>query len=87
MGVDNYKTLSKSSILEVICRALEISHMVSYPIEHYSMEEIKILAKLAKQNDLVLTIGEEKSNFYQGVLLSLIKRSSLKDNKIFIDRL
>ncbi len=87
MGVDNYKTIQKISVEKVINRAMEIDFMTSNPIEHYTIEEICKMAELAKKNDLVLTVSKETSNFYQGVLISLIKRSSLKDKDCFIDRL
>lgn len=87
MGVGNYNTIQKMSVEKVIDRVMEIDFMISNPIEHYSIEEIYELAELAKKNDLVLTISKETSNFYQGILISLIKRKSLKDKDYFINRL
>lgn len=79
MAVDNYTTVEKSSIDDVIKDALEVDHITSAPIEHYTQEELKELAEKAKKNDLVISIRAEHSNFYQGVLLSFIKRESIDD--------
>lgn len=87
MGVDNYKTVSKLGVEEMVIEANKIAYMISNPIEHYSIEEIIKIAELAKQNDLVLSVRNERSNFYQGVLLTMIKRSSLYGDKVFIDLL
>lgn len=87
MGVDNYTTVKRASVEETISGAMEIDFISSYPIEHYSIEEISKMAELAKKNDLVLTIRKETSNFYQGVLICLIKRKSLKDKDYFTDRI
>jgi len=79
MAVDNYTTVKKSSIDDVIKDALEVDHITSAPIEHYTQDELKELAEKAKKNDLVITIRAEHSNFYQGVLLSFIKRKNIDD--------
>jgi len=79
MAVDNYTTVKKSSIDDVIKDALEVDHIISAPIEHYTQDELKELAEKAKKNDLVITIRAEHSNFYQGVLLSFIKRKNIDD--------
>lgn len=85
MGIDNYETVPKLGVEETVRETTGINYMVSNPIEHYTAEEIRRMAELAKKNDLVLTIREERSNFYQGVLISLIKRSRLKEENYFID--
>lgn len=77
MGVDNYTTVSKTDIEDLINSAVKVDYFASAPIEHYSLEEIKRLSELARENKLVLSIREERSNFYQGILIQLIKRTSL----------
>lgn len=79
MAVDNYATVEKSSVDDVIKDALEVDHITSAPIEHYTQDELKELAEKAKKNDLVITIRAEHSNFYQGVLLNFIKRKNIND--------
>lgn len=82
MSVDNYTTIIKSSVDEVINHALETTYITSAPIEHYSQTELKELAEKAKENDIVVSIKAEHSNGYQGVLLCFIKRDSI--NNTFI---
>ncbi|MBN7575428.1 hypothetical protein C1H57_08405 [Clostridium sp. 2-1] len=79
MAVADYTTIQKSSVDAVIKDALEVEHITSAPIEHYTQDELKEMAEKAKKNDLVISIRAEHSNFYQGVLLSFIKRKSIDD--------
>lgn len=74
MAVDNYTTVEKSSVNEVIETALKEDCIISVPIEHYSQDELKEFAKKAKENNLLVTIKAEYSNFYQGVMVQLIKK-------------
>jgi hypothetical protein len=88
MAVDNYTTVEKASVEKMIETASKVNHITSAPIEHYSVDEIQLLAKLAKVNGLLLTIREERSNFYQGTLIQLIKKSVLSDEtKVFLNHL
>lgn len=87
MGVANCKTVPKSSVEEMIERASEAEFIISEPIEHYTKEEIIKLAEMAKKNDLIFSIREERSNFYQGILLQLLKRSVVKESNVFISHL
>ena len=82
MAVDNYTTVSKSSVNKLIERAIEVEHITSAPIEHYTIKELKEIAELAKKNDLVVTIKDEHSNFYQGTMVQLIKRKNIDDTFI-----
>ncbi|NRT77663.1 hypothetical protein [Clostridium beijerinckii] len=79
MAVADYTTVQKSSVDDVIKDALEVDHITSAPIEHYTQDELKEMAEKAKKNNLVISIRAEHSNFYQGVLLSFIKRKSIDD--------
>lgn len=85
MGVDNYKTVPKMGVNNLIEEALTCGCIMSNPIEHYSIEEIMELSKLAKKNDLIFSIREERSNFYEGIMINLIKRSRVKECKSFIE--
>lgn len=88
MAVDNYTTVPKIDVEEMISHAIQNDYIITLPIEHYSMDELKRLSELARHNDLMLTIKEERSNFYQGILINLIKRSIAKKKaNIFIDSL
>lgn len=87
MGVANYETVSKIGTQKMIEEALYSECIVSNPIEHYSMEEIKELAELAKKNDLIFSIKEERSNLYQGILLCLVKRIRVQEVIYFIKHL
>lgn len=79
MAVNDYTTIQKVEIDKFIEVALEgNSYIESAPIEHYSVEEIKEISEKAKKNNLVMTINEERSNFYQGVLINLLKREDVK---------
>ena len=84
MPIDNYKTVSKMEIKEMIDEALKHDYIISNAIEHYSIDEIRKLSELARENDLILSIKEERSNFYQGIMICLIKRSIVKERSCFI---
>lgn len=79
MSVADYTRVEKSSVDEVISNALEKDCITSAPIEHYTQDELKEIAEKAKENDLVVTIKAEYSNFYQGILLNFIKRENIDD--------
>lgn len=87
MAVDNYKTVPKMGIEKMVKEALEKEYIISNPIEHYSIEEIKKLSILANKNDLILSIKEETSNFYQGILIGLVKRAKIEECKYLIRHL
>jgi hypothetical protein len=74
-------------VKEMVDYAVKADYIISNPIEHYSIDEIKKLSEMAKQNDLLLSIKEERSNFYQGIMINLIKKSILKETNIFISAL
>lgn len=79
MSVADYTRVGKSNVDEVIEHALEAEHIVSAPIEHYSTNELIDLSEKARKNDLVVTIHAEHSNFYQGVLIHVIKRKNIDE--------
>lgn len=79
MAVHDCRTVKKSSVDEIISDALDVDHITSAPIEHYTQDELKEIAEKAKENDLVVTIKAEYSNFYQGILLNFIKRENIDD--------
>ena len=87
MSVDNYKTVPKMGVNKMIKEALEVGYIITNPIEHYSEDEIKEMAELARENNLILTISAEHSNFYQGILINLIKKSRLKEMDGFLKNL
>lgn len=70
----------------MIKKAIREDCIICNPIEYYSIEEIKELSKLAKENNLIISIKNETSNFYQGVLINLVKREIAKED-IFIEHL
>lgn len=79
MGVDDCKTVGKIDIDNFIEVAVKGEcYIRCAPIEHYTIEELKEISEKAKKNDLVMTINEERSNFYQGVLINLVKRDDVK---------
>nr|DAF76805.1 MAG TPA: hypothetical protein [Caudoviricetes sp.] len=79
MAVDNYTTVRKRSIEEFLKDALEVDYIEWIPIEHCSIDDLIKIADLAKKNDLVMTIKDEHSNFYQGTMVQLIKRKNIDD--------
>ena len=79
MAVDNYSTVDKKEVNELISRAIEHDWIICNPIEHYSQEELKKIAELARENNLVVTIYAEHSNFYQGVMVHVIKRKNIDE--------
>jgi hypothetical protein len=85
MSVDNYTTVAKMDVDELISNALKNDYITSAPIEHYAMTELIRIAEMAKKNDLMVSIREERSNFYQGVLLGVIKRKCI--NEMFLSHL
>ena len=87
MGVNNYRTVPKMGIEKLIERALNCEFIISNPIEHYSIDEIRRLSELARKNDLIFSIKEERSNFYQGIMINLVKRKIVKECDCFINHI
>lgn len=87
MGVDNYKTVPKMGVEKLIEETLSCGFIITNPIEHYSIDEIRRLSELARKNDLIFSIKEERSNFYQGIMINLIKRSRVKECDYFINHI
>lgn len=87
MSIDNFQTVEKMGVEEMVNEAKEIGFIISNPIEHYSMDEIIKICKLANENDLVFSIKEENSNFYNGLLINLVKRQHAKKHSYIIDHL
>lgn len=87
MSINDYTTTPKLGVEKMITEALDCNCIISNPIEHYSMDEIIQIANLAAKHDLLFTIKEERSNFYQGVMISLIKKTKIEECKHFIKHL
>lgn len=87
MAIDTYETVPKMEIEKIIERALSCDFIISNPIEHYSIDEIRRLSELARKNDLIFSIKEERSNFYQGIMINLVKRSRVKECDCFINHI
>lgn len=82
MGVDNYKTVEKQSVDEFIKNAIDNTSCVicaTAPIEHYTIEELIDLAEKLERKDVVITLKAEHSNFYQGVMIGLVKRKNVNE--------
>ena len=79
MSVGDYTIVRKRSIEEFLKDALEVDYIEWVPIEHCSIEDLIKIAELAKKNNLVMTIKDEHSNFYQGTMVQLIKRKNIDD--------
>lgn len=79
MGVPDYTSIEKIQVDELIQNALH-GNAVFYSgaIEHYSLEELQDLAEKANKHNLIITLKAEHSNFYQGVMVSVCKRESVK---------
>lgn len=79
MAVDDYRTAGKRDIDDFIEVTVKGEcYIQCAPIEHCTIEELKEISEKAKKNDLVMTINEERSNFYQGILINLVKRDDVK---------
>lgn len=63
-------------IKEAIKETLKIDYIYSKPIEDFTIEQLSQLSEMAEQNNLMLTLRAEHSNFHQGTLVNLIKRES-----------
>lgn len=81
MAVDNYKTIEKTSVDEAIEYAKESESIIalSLPIEHYSIDELKELADKLEKEDFIIIIKAEYSNFYQGVLIGIVRRENVTE--------
>ena len=82
MAVADYTIIRKRSIEEFLKDALRVDYIEWVPIEHCSIEDLIKIAELAKKNNLVMTIKDEHSNFYQGTMVQLIKRKNIDDTFI-----
>lgn len=60
---------------EIIIDVLDCNHIKSIPIEKFSKDELIELAEKVKEYDLLVTISAEYSNFHQGVLVNIVKKS------------
>lgn len=69
---------TKSKIEKMVDETLKFEHMQAYQIENFTIEELDILAEYAKENDMVITLRAEHSNFHCGVLVQLMKRDVAK---------
>lgn len=79
--------MPKVNIKDMISEATKVDYIVSSSIENYSLNEIKKLSELARENDLLFSIKEERSNSYQGIMINLIRKSDIKEHISFIDYL
>ena len=79
--VDNYTTTKKCEIDKFLEDALDCGYINSVPIEHYTSEKIKEMSEKAKKLGLVISIRNETSNFYQGVLIQAVRKDALEESK------
>lgn len=85
MGVANYKTLRKISIDEVIKNASKADAIIyCVPLEHYNHKELKYLTEKLRKSNYVISLKCERSNFYQGTLIQLIKREDIEENHEYL---
>ncbi|RKD22439.1 hypothetical protein SAMN02745883_00709 [Caminicella sporogenes DSM 14501] len=61
-------------INEIIKDVLSCNHIQTRPIENFTIEQLKELANKAEENNLLITISAEYSNFHQGVLVNLVRK-------------
>lgn len=87
MSVDNFETVGKVEIDKFLGDAFNEGYIMSVPIEHYSVNEIKEISEKAKKLGLVISIRNETSNFYQGVLIQAVRKDSLLESKSLIEQM
>ena len=59
------------------------------PIEHYTIDDLKILSQMATAKNLVMSVKYSRSNFYYGVLVQFSKKRNSEDkhHDIWIEEL
>ena len=87
MSVDNFETVRKVEIDKFLGDAFNKGYIMSVPIEYYSVNEIKEISEKAKKLGLVISIRNETSNFYQGVLIQAVRKDSLLESKSLIEQM
>jgi len=77
--LDAYELMEVETIEATICgfiaEALAIEHIISMPIEKFTVEQLNKLSEKAKKNKLLVVLRAEHSNAHQGILVCLIKKS------------
>lgn len=68
----------KEKIETMIKETLDINYINSYPIEHFNLQEIDLIAEYARENDLIMILKAERSNFHQGVLIQLVRKDCIE---------
>lgn len=67
----------KEKIEEIIKEALEVPCILCKDIKTFTLSEIELLSEYAKENNIVLSIRAERSNFHQGTLIQLLRKDIL----------
>ncbi len=65
--------INKNKIEKIISEVLETNHIHSYYFEDVS-NILENLTEYARENDILVTLRTEHSNFAQGLLVNLIKK-------------
>ena len=68
----------KVKIEEMIEDALNANWINSYHLEKFNVCELGILADYAKENDILVIIKAEYSNFAQGILVQLLRKDCIE---------
>jgi hypothetical protein len=74
----------KSEVEEMIKEALESDCIQSYPIEEMTLNHLDILAEYGKENNILILIKAEHSNFHSGTLIELLKKDLVDEFKRFL---
>lgn len=75
---------TKLKVEKIISESLKKDYISSFPIEDFTTLELDLLAEYAKENNLLIALKAEHSNFHQGVLVSLLKKELIAEFKDYI---
>lgn len=72
--VTNISNETKLKVEKIIKETLEVDYFKCYPIEDFTIEEIDVLSEYAGENDVIIFLRAEHSNYYQGTLVELLRK-------------
>jgi hypothetical protein len=68
---------TKARIEEMIKETRTCDYIASYPIEGFTIHELDLLTEYATENNLIVSLKAEHSNFHQGVTVGLLRKDLL----------
>ena len=82
MAVPDYTNINKIEMEDLVDILVDFDKyepmFFVVPIEHYTIDDLKILSQIATAKNLVMSIKYSQSNFYYGALVQFSKKENDK---------